>query len=245
MIELAESLERRLRAEGTAARASAEKAYLKSSLDFLGAPMPVIRREVRDALRGRSPLSHDEVVTLVLALWSRPIHERRMAAVIVLERRVAVLSPADLPLLERLVRESGTWALVDGLAASVLARMVEADPDGPAAVLDRWAGDDDLWIRRASLLAELRLVRAGDADALVRFARRAEPMLEEREFFVRKAIGWVLREAGRRRPGDVVAWLAPRTHRASGLTVREAVKHLAADDRDRLVAAHREGRPTG
>lgn len=242
MMELAEQIERRLRAVGTPERATAEKAYLKSSLDFLGAPMPAIRREVRVALRGRAPLGRDEVVTLVLALSSRPIHERRMAAIIVLERRAAVLSPADLPLIERLIRESGTWALVDGLAASVLARMVETDPDGLASALDRWATDDDFWVRRASLLAELRLARGGDAEALDRFGRRADPMLEEREFFVRKAIGWVLREAGRRRPDGVMTWLAPRTHRASGVTMREAVKHLPTSDRDRLMAAHREGR---
>ena len=58
-------------------------------------------------------------------------------------------------------------------------------------------------------------------------------MLEEKEFFIRKAIGWVLREAGKRRPDEVAAWLAPRTGRASGVTMREAVKYLPAADRER------------
>ena len=62
-------------------------------------------------------------------------------------------------------------------------------------------------------------------------------MLEEREFFIRKAIGWVLREAGKRRPDDVAAWLAPRTDRASGVTMREAVKYLPPD-----VATDADGR---
>jgi hypothetical protein len=64
-----------------------------------------------------------------------------------------------------------------------------------------------------------------------------------REFFIRKAIGWVLREAGKRRPGEVVTWLEPRVHRASGVTMREAVKYLSASDRERLLTAYREGRP--
>ena len=77
-----------------------------------------------------------------------------------------------------------------------------------------------------------------------RFLARAEPMLDEREFFIRKAIGWVLREAGKRRPEEVAAWLGPRTHRASGVTMREAVKYLAAvDSSAALMAAYREGRP--
>jgi 3-methyladenine DNA glycosylase AlkD len=76
-----------------------------------------------------------------------------------------------------------------------------------------------------------------------RFLGRAEPMLDEREFFIRKAIGWVLRELGKRRPETVAAWLAPRTQRASGVTMREAVKYLPPDDRDRLTRAYRERRP--
>jgi 3-methyladenine DNA glycosylase AlkD len=64
-------------------------------------------------------------------------------------------------------------------------------------------------------------------------------MLEEREFFIRKAIGWVLRETGKRRPDLVTAWLEPRASRAAGLTVREAVKHLPDEDRDRVLRAAR------
>ena len=68
-------------------------------------------------------------------------------------------------------------------------------------------------------------------------------MLEEREFFIRKAIGWVLREAGKRRPDEVVAWLAPRTDRASGVTMREAVKYLPPDIASALMDAYRAKRP--
>jgi 3-methyladenine DNA glycosylase AlkD len=68
-------------------------------------------------------------------------------------------------------------------------------------------------------------------------------MLDEREFFIRKAIGWVLREVGKKRPAEVAAWLAPRTGRASGVTMREAVRYLPAADADRLMTAYRERRP--
>ena len=153
-----------------------------------------------------------------------------MASVFLLDRFADRLAVADLPLIERLVRESLTWALVDGLAGDVLGRLVEADPGGVTPVMDRWATDDDFWVRRASLLAELRPIRRG--ATLDRFLRRADPMLDEREFFIRKAIGWVLREASKKRPDEVAAWVAPRTHRASGVTMREAVKYLAPSDAD-------------
>jgi len=98
-----------------------------------------------------------------------------------------------------------------------------------------------LWICRASLLAELQPLRKG--GDLGPFLRRADAMLDEKEFFIRKAIGWVLREVGKRRPEEVVAWVAPRTHRASGVTMREAVKYLPKADAERLMAAYREHRP--
>ena len=231
-------LDARLRAAANPERA--EKRYLKSELDFLGATLWQIRAAVKEASGEYRDLDRDDLVRLVASLWSEPFFERRMASVILLDRFADRLGVADLRLIERLVRESLTWALVDGLAGDVLGRLVSADPDGVTPVLDRWSTDDDFWIRRASLLAELRPIRQG--ATLERFKRRADPMLDEREFFIRKAIGWVLREASKKRPEDVAAWVAPRTHRASGVTMREAVKYLAPSEAQRLMVAYREKR---
>lgn len=241
-LAIADALEGRLREVGTPKRAVGEKAYLKSDLDFTGTLVSDTRAEVIKIDRGRA-LDHQQLIELVEALWSRPVFERRLAATMFLQRHPDLVIVADLPLVERLVREARTWALVDYLAVDVLGRLVEADPSGASPAMDAWAGDDDFWIRRASLLSELRPIRRG--APLDRFLGRAEKMLEEREFFIRKAIGWVLREAGRRRPDAVVTWLARRTGRASGVTMREAVKHLPAPERERLMAAYREKRSAG
>jgi 3-methyladenine DNA glycosylase AlkD len=238
----AERLEARLREVATPERAEGEKRYLKSDLTFMGATVWQIEHAMKELLAGQD-LPRDEVVALADELWSAPVHERRMAAVMVLELFVDGLTADDLALVERLVRESKTWALVDGLAGDVAGRIVQRDPDGSRPILDRWATDPDFWVRRASLLAELRPIRAG--AALDRFLARADPMLDEREFFIRKAIGWVLREAGKRDPGEVGAWLAPRTHRTSGVTIREAVKYLPPASGKRLMTAYRENRPAG
>jgi len=236
----AERLEARLREIATPERAVGEKRYLKSDLTFLGATMWQIEQAVKELFAGQQP-SHDEVVALADELWSVPVHERRMAAVMVLERCVDALTADDLGLVERLVRDSKTWALVDGLAGDVAGHLVQRDPETSAPILDRWATDPDFWVRRASLLAELRPIRAG--SALDRFLAHADPMLDEREFFIRKAIGWVLREAGKRHAAEVAAWLAPRTHRTSGVTIREAVKYLPPAIGERLMTAYREKRP--
>jgi 3-methyladenine DNA glycosylase AlkD len=241
MVLAAEEIEARLRAAATPERAAQEKRYLKSQLDFLGATMGQIRAAVKDVAREHPELTHDELVTLVLALWTKPIHERRMASVLLLARFDDLLFHGDLPFIERLIRESRTWALVDGLATDVLGSLLARDPASVTSELDRWASDPDFWVRRASLLAELRPIR--DGAPLDRFLGRAEPMLGEREFFIRKAIGWVLREAGKRRPDEVAAWLAPRTRRASGVTMREAVRYLSDGEAERLMTAYRERHP--
>lgn len=228
-------LEENLRAAGTAERAAGSKAYLKSDLDFLGADTAALRREVKALLRELPGLDRAGLLALVETLWSRRIFECRSAAVEMLIARVDLLETEDLGLLEGLIRDSKTWALVDALAPRVVGPLVTRHRE-LEAVLDRWAEDEDFWVRRAALLADLVPLRRGEGD-FERFARYADRMLEEREFFVRKAIGWVLREVGKKNPGRVHSWLLPRAGRASGVTVREAVKYLRPEQRESILAA--------
>jgi 3-methyladenine DNA glycosylase AlkD len=237
----AADLERQIRALGTSDRATQEKAYLKIDLEFLGTSVPALRGVTTAWRKAAGPITAADLTSLVRALWDRPYFECRLAAVLLLERDAALLSLEDMELLEHLLRRCGTWALVDSLAANAAGDVVRRHPEtGP--VLDRWARDPDFWIRRSALLALLGPLRRGGGD-FDRFARYADQMLEEKEFFIRKAIGWVLRETGKRQPDLVTSWLEPRLHRASGVTVREAVKPLAPDVRDRLLASYRASRP--
>jgi 3-methyladenine DNA glycosylase AlkD len=238
---LAERIDAALRARSVPERAAAEKAYLKSSLAHYGTSVPAMRAAVREALAGRRP-GHDALVAVAVALWDVPVHERRAAAVELLETHRDVLGISDADLVERLLRESRTWALVDGLAASVVGPLTEVGP-GWEHRLDRWASDPDFWLRRSALLAHLVPLRTGGGD-WGRFARYAEAMLAETNFFIRKAIGWVLRDTAKTRPDLVFGWLLPRATRVSGVTVREAVKALRPDQRDAVLAARSETRPS-
>ena len=231
----AAEIDRELRSRGTPERATNEKAYLKSELDHYGTTVPDIRSVTKTVSRAYGPLTHDGLIALVVDLWKLPVHERRMAAVELLQQNVGLLESRDIGLLERLLRESRTWAFVDSLAASVVGSLLERDPS-LGTVLDRWAADDDFWIRRSALLALLGGLRRGGGD-FDRFSRYADAMLEEKEFFIRKAIGWVLRETGKRRPELVYEWVLPRARRASGVTLREAVKPLSDEQRTAVLSA--------
>jgi 3-methyladenine DNA glycosylase AlkD len=221
-----------LRAVGTAERAAQEKRYLKSELEFLGVTVPEMRRVVTGAVRGHPGLDAAGMVAWAVALWGEPVHERRMAAVEILTTAAPRLGAADLAVTERLVRQSGTWALVDGLAANVAGQIALRDPRS-WPVIDRWAVDADFWVRRSALLALLLGIRRGQPD-LARFTRYAEPMLAEREFFIRKAIGWVLREISKRDPAWVASWTELHLAEMSGVTFREAVRRLPAAEAERL-----------
>ncbi|WP_039947564.1 DNA alkylation repair protein [Streptomyces sp. NRRL S-118] len=239
---LVEELSAGLRGAGDPRTAESTKRYLKSDLQHHGVRMPVIRRLVADTVRAHGPLDRPHLVSCARALWRPEVYESRMAAAILLERHVRVLEAEDTALLEDLLRDSRTWALVDLLAGSVAGRLLLRKP----AVVDtylRWAAEDHQWIRRSGILAFL--VPLGDQDGFPRywhvFTASADPLLEDPRFFVRKALGWVLRQASRKHPDEVYGWFLPRAGRSSGVTVREAVRHLDAARRDAILTASRQG----
>jgi 3-methyladenine DNA glycosylase AlkD len=236
----AEAVVAPLRPLASAGRAMAERAYLKSDLEFLGVGVPAVRTAVISAARGYGQLGRDDVLAWARALWSGPLHERRVAAIEVLRRYAAVLEPADLPQLEAWIRASRSWAYVDPLAADIAGAIARRD-GGAWARIDAWAADPDFWIRRSALLTLLPGIRSGQPDR-ERFERYATPMLPEKEFFIRKAIGWVLRETSKQDPAYVAAWTRAHLDQLSGVTFREAVRRLPGPDADALTRAFRARR---
>lgn len=237
---LEDELDAALREAGTPERAAGAKAYMKSDLEFYGVTLPVMRGLVRYLRREHGDLTRADVVELGTALWAEPVFERRLLAVLVLEAHVALLDARDLGLLEAWAREGAMWALVDNISGDVAGPLLDRLGEPVAtATLDRWAADDDVWVRRSALLAHRRPLRAGGGD-WDRFAGYADAMLEEKVFWIRKAIGWVLRDAGHARPELVHAWLVPRAHRASGVTLKEALKPLDEEQRSDVERARRD-----
>lgn len=234
----ASQLDAQMRHFGTQQRAEKEKQYLKSNLQHYGTNVPTLRKLAKPAAKG---LDHDQLMALVSELWSRPVHERRFVAALLLGERSNLLSASDLPTIEQMLRAAKTWALVDTLVPHPVGDISERDPVESQSFFDRWATDEDFWLRRSALLAQLVPLREGRGD-WARFTRYADQMLDEREFFIRKAIGWILRDTSRKRPELVRDWVAPRTGRMSGVTIREAVKRLDPEDRERLMLAYREKR---
>lgn len=137
-------------------------------LEYYGASMGAVRGTVRNAARRYPDLGHDDVTALASELWSRPVFERRLAAVVLLQSFVRLLRSSDLTRIEGFLRSAHLPELVDPLAVDVVGPLLLRLPGPEAAraqaVLHRWAAADDAWLRRAAVLAHLPAFRAGEGD---------------------------------------------------------------------------------
>jgi 3-methyladenine DNA glycosylase AlkD len=224
------------RALGAPERAVSEKAYMKSELQFHGVTAAQLRATCADFCKANE-LDARSLRAIVDALFATDWFDLRSMGIALLERKRRLLGPRDAPWLVELARAGACWAHVDYIATQVLDPLVAAHPE-LLAKTRAWAKDRDFWVRRTALLAQLRALRGGEGDFAL-FAELAAPMLEEREFFIRKAIGWILREVSKKRPVLVRDFLREHGERASGLTWREGTKYLPAAMRRELEAIPR------
>lgn len=199
-------------------RAAPMAAYMKGVAPFLGISAPVRRGAVR-AL-GRPPI--DELPAVVRDLWAQPEREYAYVACDWLERATRKGPVSLLTVIEALVRSRSWWDTVDSLSASV-ANLVATHPE-LVAEMDRWINDADFWVARVAILHQLGRGAATDADRLFRLCLvRAH----EKEFFIRKAIGWALRDFAWHDPDAVDRFVSAHRAELSALTIREATKNLA------------------
>lgn len=230
----AQALRAALLSQASAARARGAKLYLKSELQFLGVSVPAIRREARAFQRTHPELDRRTLARLTKQLWATGVHELRSLAIAILERYVQHLRADDVSLLLKFASSADTWAHIDWLAIKVLGPIVAREP----ALSERLIAcgkDSNFWVRRSALLALHDPLLAGRGDFAL-FERLAVPLLPEREFFIRKAIGWVLRATARRTPERTIGFVERYAGQMSTVTFREATRALPAPVQRRLLA---------
>jgi len=206
------------------ARAAQEKRYLKSPFDFYGVTVPRLRSIAKSFRRANKDTAKEAVLELCRVLWAGNFHEERALAIFLLDEYSTLLDYSDMPLLEKMLRESVNWDQVDEISVHLVGAVLEKDQRA-FEYLHRWSRDDNFWVRRASLLSQLLLFRRGEGDKAL-FYSFAREMMEEKEFFIRKAIGWVLRDIAWREPEEVFRFVVENRPRMSGVTLREAIRRL-------------------
>ncbi|XVU27537.1 DNA alkylation repair protein [Actinoplanes sp. CA-054009] len=222
MTDLLPVLDAHLRPAADPARAAAQAKYMRDQFPFLGLASPTLRKLERAALAGRPRPSEDELRATALALWERDEREYQYVACSYLVRHVGVPGPGFLGVVRTLVTTKSWWDTVDPLATRVTGGLVTRHP-ALTASMDEWARDQNMWVVRTAILHQLHYGAATDTDRLFRYCR---DQAGHRDFFIRKAIGWALRQYARTDPGAVRAFVSENSARLSGLSIREATKHL-------------------
>ena len=217
MSDFAARIQQALTPLADAGRARGMAAYMKDQFAFFGIQTPPRRLATLAILRAYP----GDPVEAARELWALPEREYQYVAVDLLRQHHKRLKRSDLPALEGLVQEKSWWDSVDGLAVSI-GKLVAREPD-LVKRMDALIDAPDFWLRRIALLHQLDRKEKTDTARLFDYCLRCA---DEREFFIRKAIGWALRQYARTDPLAVRSFLDAHRERLSGLSFREAAKHL-------------------
>ena len=218
-----------LKPRADAERAVGARAYMRGQLNYLGISTPERRAAVAGLLRGFKPTTGEELRETAGGLWAIREREYQYVAADLLIRYQGALNLDDLPWLLDLAQQKSWWDTVDCIVKVVgkIVRRAKTEGNGAKGVraMDRAVKHKDFWVRRIAMLHQLGWRGATDTERLFRYA---EQLAFEKEFFIRKAIGWALRDYAWHDVRAVEKFLKSTSAPFSGLTVREARKNFAA-----------------
>ena len=203
-------------------KAVGASAYMRNQFSFLGIPTPQRRAAIGPLIRAFHPANSAPLRQSAETLWRKRHREYQYSAVDLLARKHAFLRTADLPWILKLAQQKSWWDTVDALA-KVVGRIVRKEPVRGARAMDRALGGKNFWVRRIAMLHQLGWRTETDVDRLFAYA---DALASETEFFIRKAIGWALRDFAWHDPNAVRLYLAAARDRLSALSYREASLHL-------------------
>lgn len=207
-------------------RAPAMQAYMKSRMPYHGVPMPSVRSICREAFRGVVFASRPAWERAVRDVWDGAKWREEWYAAIALSGVRAAReyqTPESLPLYEHMIVTGAWWDVVDELATHRVGPLLRAHPGPLRREMLAWSKCDDMWKRRTSIICQARSGKETDVKLLYACI---EPSVSSKEFFLRKAIGWALRELARFEPNEVARYVRENEARLSGLSKREALKHV-------------------
>jgi len=215
-----------LRAVADPSRAPAMQAYMKSSMPRLGVSAPDFYKACRRVFAGVTFPSAAAWQREVRTMWRRARYREEWYAAVELTGVRAALpfqTPDVLPLYEEIIVAGAWWDIVDGVAKHRLGLLLRRHPRPMRRAMLAWSRDDDMWKRRASILCQLAFKADTDLELLYACI---EPSLPSKEFFLRKAIGWALRQYAWTDPREVQRYVRAHDAELSGLSKREALKNI-------------------
>jgi 3-methyladenine DNA glycosylase AlkD len=204
-------------------KAVAMQSYMRTDMPFYGVQKPGREPILRHLMRESAPADREAYEAIVTALWELPHREEKYLAQGVAAGLRQFIVPESLPLYRRFIVEGAWWDFVDETATHMIRELVIDRPEETWPVVDGWVDGDDMWLRRAAIICQVGAKERTDADRLWRYC---SARAHEREFFIRKAIGWALRDYARTDAAAVAGFVDRHRDDLSGLSFREATKHI-------------------
>ena len=198
---------------------------MKSSMPYLGVPAPLMRKTCRSLFRELKFADAGAWRDEVLSLWrGAGYREERYAAVELTGIRQAsdFQTPAAMPMYEEMIVSGAWWDYVDAIASQRVGPILRKHPGQMKRLMRQWSRSDNIWKRRAAILCQLGAKGSTDLALLY---DAIEPSLGEKEFFLRKAIGWALRQYAWTDPEAVRRFVKEHDCRLSALSKREALRN--------------------
>ena len=224
--DLIDDLRSTLRGMARPERAPVMQAYMKSAMPYLGIFAPALHAACREVFDRHPPLDRSSWISTVRTIWNDATHrEERYGALVLTGRREydAHQRIAILPLYRDLIVSGAWWDLVDTIATQRLYRLLQRDRERMSRSMRAWARGTDMWLRRSAIICQLKMKGETDRSLLYDCI---DPSIESREFFLRKAIGWALREYAKTDGREVRRFVRKHETRLSGLSKREALRGI-------------------
>lgn len=224
---LSETLRATLLAKADPARAPAMQAYMKSSMPYMGVASTPMRKAAKSVFANLHYESSAAWQADVLDIWRNARFREEYYGAIELTgiTQARAFQTLDaLPMYREMIVTGAWWDIIDSIAPNRLWEILCARHEAMSRTMLTWAEDDNLWIRRSAILCQLKAKERMDLNLLYACI---EPSIGSKEFFLRKAIGWVLRQYARTNPDEVRRYVSANKGRLSPLSKREAMKYIS------------------
>lgn len=195
--------------------------YMRNQYPFLGIQAPERTRLLREFLKENGVPSKEELPHIVQDLWKLPEREFQIIALNLLEKQHKIVDETFLPLLEGIITTKSWWDTVDYIAPRLVGLIFARQPYLIGDYIPRWMASGNIWLQRTCILFQLKYKDKMDTDLLFSLIQE---LSHSKEFFIQKAIGWVLREYAKTSPDTVLQFVS--THSLAPLSKREALKHI-------------------
>jgi len=203
--------------------AQAMAAYMKTTMPFYGVKATERHRIAKQAVKQYPIQSQKEYLEVVEKLWNQPHREEKYIAISIARAYPQYVNMFAISLFEKMIREGAWWDFIDDIAVHLIGYILSKHPSHILPIIELWINDSNLWIRRTAIICQNKLKNKTDQKRLFSFCLQCA---HEKKFFIKKAIGWALREHAKTEPQKVYDFVVKNRERLSNLSHKEAIRDL-------------------